>query len=116
MVSNPVERRSEPRRKPDNFCYVEFKPADESHIYQFRIWDLSFKGMCLLVRADSDILNRLKIDDVLEMTYYPEDSHQPPQILKTQIRHITLEKEGRFKGHYLMGLLILESRGQLDKE
>jgi hypothetical protein len=114
VASMSVERRSEPRRKPDKYCYVELKPTETGITYQFRIWDLSSRGMCLLVRPDSDILTQLHLDDELEMSFHPEGPPRPPQVLTTRIRHITLEAEGRFKGHYLVGLLILESREETD--
>lgn len=109
MVSQHWGSRSEPRNKPDKFCYVEFKPNQGSSIYQYRIWDLSSVGLCILVRQDSEILQMLHIDDVLEMNYHSEDTAAPPEPLEVRIRHITLQQEGRFKGHYLVGLLILNA-------
>jgi hypothetical protein len=67
--------------------------------------------MCLLVKINSDILSKLEIGKVLDMKYYPEDLSQKPAILKTQIMHITLENQGRFKNHYLIGLVILSKNG-----
>ena len=62
----------------------------------------------MLVRDDSDLLKKLEIGDVLDMTYYPADMSQSFKIMKTQIKHITLEEQGRFKGHHLVGLSILK--------
>jgi len=41
---------------------------------------------------------------------YPTDSSSPPEYLKTQIKHITKDEQGRFKGHTLVGLLVLEKQ------
>jgi hypothetical protein len=67
--------------------------------------------MCLLVKTDSDILSNLEIGKVLDMKYYPDDLSQKPVVLKTKIVHITLEGQGRFKDHYLIGLAILSKNG-----
>ena len=102
------ERRSGPRTKPEKYQSAEFRVTETSCLYQFKIWNVSSKGSCLLVREDSDILNKFEIGDVLDMKYYPADLSQSPDLLKTKIIHITLENQGRFKGHYLVGLLILK--------
>ncbi|MCK4485159.1 MAG: hypothetical protein KAU38_00170 [Desulfobacterales bacterium] len=41
---------------------------------------------------------------------YPTDSSSPPEYLKTQIKHITKDEQGQFKGHSLVGLLVLEKQ------
>lgn len=64
--------------------------------------------MCIAVKADSGLLKHLSVGDVLNIKYYPTDSSRPAEYLKTQIRHITKDEQGRFKEHFLVGLLILE--------
>jgi len=44
------------------------------------------------------------------MKYYSSDASLPPENLTTQIKHVTKEEEGRFQGHYLVGLFILENQ------
>ncbi|MCK4390223.1 MAG: PilZ domain-containing protein [Desulfobacterales bacterium] len=108
-MSNLVETRCEPRTKEDQYYSVEFEVPSATFAYQFRIWNLSSKGICVVVKDDSDLLKHLKVGDVLNMKYYPTDS--PSQIhLRTEIKHITKEEQGRFKGHTLVGLLILEKQ------
>jgi hypothetical protein len=72
------------------------------------MWDISPKGICVLVKEDSDLLNHLKVGDILDLKYYTTDSSRPIEYLKTEIRHITKDEKGRFKGLYLVGLSILE--------
>jgi len=105
-----IERRSEPRRIIDRYYSVEFSLPDCAFVYQFRIWDMSSKGMCVLVKEDSDLLNHMKVGDILKLKYYTTDSSKPVEFLKTQIKHITRDERGRFKGVYLVGLSILESQ------
>lgn len=110
MTSNQVEKRAEPRTELEKYHSVEFKVGEFASVYQFKIWNMSSKGMCLLVREDSNILEDLEVGNVLDMKYHTTDFSLPPEELKTQIKHITKEDQGRFKGHYLIGLLILENQ------
>lgn len=101
------EQRSEPRSLTDQYHCVEFQIYSIGLFYQFKIWDISTKGMCLLVKENSGVLNHIKVDDVIDMKYYPKESSASIEEIKTQIRHITKSEHGRFKGHYLVGLSIL---------
>ena len=100
------EKRVESRTKPEKYHSIEFEIPESGCLYQFKIWDMSSRGSCLLVRNDSDVLKKIEVGDVLNMKLYPDDLSQPPEILKTKIIHITPEDQGRFRGHHLVGLLI----------
>lgn len=110
LTNSTKEKRSELRAKTETFRSVEIKAPDLGYFYQFKIWDISTKGMCVLVREDSRILKKLYVNLVLDVKFYPSDPKLAPEFLKTEIRHITKEKRGRFKGHSLIGLLILENQ------
>ena len=107
MADNLHERRSEPRSIIDRYYSVEFSLSGCSFVYQFRIWNISSKGICVLVKEDSDLLNHVKVGDILNLKYYTTDSSRPIEFLKTEIKHITKDEQGRFKGVYLVGLSIL---------
>lgn len=111
MISDRKEKRREPRTEVDQYYSVELSIADASLSYQFRIWNLSSRGICIVVKKDSDLLKHLKVGNILNMKYYPTDSSCPKEYLKTQIKHITKDKEGRFRNHALVGLFILEKQG-----
>ncbi len=110
MTANVEEKRSEPRTESEKYHSVEFKETESGHLYQFKIWNMSSKGMCLVIREDSAILNDLEVGKVLNMKYHTTDFSLPPEELKTEIKHITKEDQGRYKGHHLVGLLILENQ------
>jgi len=110
MTNNPAERRSEHRRIVDKYYSVEFLISDLEFAYQFKIWNISSKGVCVLVREDSDLLNHLEVGDILNLKYYTTDSSHPVEYLKTEIKHVSKDEEGGFKGLYLVGLSILESQ------
>ena len=92
-----MERRSEPRGIIDRYYSVEFSLRGCSFVYQFKIWNVSAKGICVLVKEDSDLLNYLKVGDILNLKYYTTDSSQPGELLETEIKHITKDDQRRFK-------------------
>jgi hypothetical protein len=102
------ERRTERRRIDDRYFSVELTVGIMGPAYRCRIRDLSSKGLCILVPANSVILEHLKVGAVITMTYHPETPFGPGERLETEIRHITADPECPFKGHVLIGLKILE--------
>jgi len=102
-----IERRSEPRKSPEQYYAVEFSIEGLELPYQFRIWNMASKSMCVIVKEGSDILPRLKVGDKLNIKYYGGGSVGKAESRPTAIRHITKSDDGRFKGHYLIGLEIL---------
>jgi hypothetical protein len=106
-----AERRSEPRFPASQYYSVEFSINGLNMSYQFKIWNMASQSMCVLVREDSEILPRIKVGDILDMRYYTGSSSSPSEDLKTEIRHITKD-DGRFKGHYLVGLSIVSEEDQ----
>ena len=103
-----LNRRSESRSIVDQYFSVELLISDLVPIaYQFKIRDISSSGMGFLVKEDSDLLQHLKVGEVINMKYNPVESSEQPKHLKTEIKHITPDEQGRFKGHYLVGLAIL---------
>ena len=110
MADNYVDRRSESRAIIDQFYSVEFAIGDTPSLYQFKIWNMSSRGMCLLVKEGSDILKSLKVGDIVDMKYYTVEVSKPTNYIKTEIKHITKDDEGRFRGHYLIGISILEDQ------
>lgn len=105
--STESERRVESRSLPKQYHSVQFTKQGLNITYQFKIRNISTKGMCILVRQDSHVMNHLKEGDILDMQYYHESGKRPADKSKTKIIHITKGKPGQFEGHYLVGLSIL---------
>ena len=101
------ERRVENRTVAGKFHSVQFTAHGLETFYQFKLWNISQKGMCILVKENSAVLKHLKTDDIIEMTFYAADNKGENPNLNTQIKHITKNQDGRFEGHYLIGLEIL---------
>ncbi len=49
-----------------------------------KIWDISSKGICVLVKEDSNLLNYLKVGSVSELKYYTNNTYKPIEYLKTK--------------------------------
>ena len=105
------DKRSEPRKILDQYFSIEFSISKMLPVHQFKIRDLSPSGIGILVNESSAVLDHLEAGSVLEMKYNPKDLSDLPEYLKTEICHITKVEEGKYKGHYLVGMLILE-RGE----
>jgi hypothetical protein len=108
MGSTEPERRIEHRRIVDEYYSVEFSISGIEMTYQFKIWNISTKGLCLLVRPESDILRRLKVGETIQMKFYRDDASKPADFINTKIYHITKDDTGKFRGHYLIGLGIAQ--------
>lgn len=102
------ERRVESRTTPDKYHSVQFTKQGLDITYQFKIWNISTKGMCILVRQDSPVLSHLKVGDILDMSYYLESGKRPAEDSRTEIIHITKGEPGHYEGHYMVGLSKIE--------
>ena len=93
----------------DNFYSVEFQVEKAEIMYQFKIWKIPAAPDFVLVKEGSDIINWIQPGDILSMTYYSSDRSNPKQQLSTQILNICRQDVGRFRGHYMVTLGIIEN-------
>ena len=110
MVEKNREKRAEPRSIVDEYHHVEFSVGREYLVYTCRIWNQSPSGMCIVLKAGSEVLSHIKRGDVLVMKYYKEGRPEGAVECRTKIVHVTRAETGRFKGHYKVGLLMLEGQ------
>src|SRR4030042_3427946 len=68
-----TEKRSEPRRIVEEYYGVEFSISGVEMVYQFKIWNISTKGLCVLVRPESDLLKHLRVGETIQMTFWRDD-------------------------------------------
>lgn len=104
--ANYTDQRNEKRYPAGDLECVEFKPPDLQMGYKFRLRDVSNSGMCIVVNENSELLRYIKKGEIYEMKYFPENSE--PCKLKTEIIHISKQNNGKFKGHILVGLEIVD--------
>ncbi|MGD8229594.1 MAG: hypothetical protein PVI20_17590 [Desulfobacteraceae bacterium] len=77
---------------------------------QFKVWHKASTYMCFVVNEGSDVLERLRVGDTLNLRYYDTDLVFPSEYLETEIRNIKKNDQGRLKGRYLVDLEILEAK------
>lgn len=102
-----TERRSESRESASQLHSVEIK-LPGLPIYLFKLKDISPMGACFLVKENSAILNHLQAGQTLNIEYHFADTSILPKVFKSEIKHLTKLEKGRFKGHFLVGVLILK--------
>jgi hypothetical protein len=83
---------------------VEFSVSGSHFLHQFKIRKLAASSMGVLVGKNSEIIDLLKVGDVIKMKYNPENAFLSADLMDTEIRSITKESQGRFNGHYFIGL------------
>jgi hypothetical protein len=109
------ERRSEPREPSKKFHSVEMKLASLP-IYLFKLKEISSKGACFMVKEGSAILKHLKVGQILNMRYHADDEMEPSEVFKSEIMHITKVLENPHKGHYAVGIMLLEKQIQINPQ
>lgn len=79
-----------------------------SPLYQLKVRDLSAEGAGMVVRADSNLLQRIKVgQEVGVRVVLPRGSKGPSGQYLSRVEHITELQEGPFNGHMLVGLSFL---------
>lgn len=104
------DKRREKREPASSYHSVEINLGPPFPIYQFGLKDISSRGMCILVRAESPILRHIKVGAMLDVKLYSMDALRAnvTRHLKAEIRHITEGTPCGFAGSHLVGLRIKE--------
>jgi hypothetical protein len=110
LANKLMGREPDLGKKVDQYYSVEFSFEALGVIYQFKIWETASTVMSVLVKENSRILPWLKVGDKLNMKYYSTDLVYPIESLNSEICYITKQDQGRLRGHYLVGIEILESQ------
>ncbi len=98
-----------PRSYCDQYSSVEISNGTIDFSYHFKLWDIASTSMCILVKENSKIVSQLKEGDTFDMKYYTSDPLFPAEYRRTAIQNINKDSNGRFKGHYLVHLEILDT-------
>ena len=110
ITNRPWDLGSHSSKNAEVYHSVEVTLKELSANYQFKLRCMGSSPMCFLVKENSRILKMVKVGDTLKMKYYSSDSGYHAEYLNTQIKDITKKDQGRFKGHCLVGLQILEDQ------
>jgi hypothetical protein len=93
------------------YTSVEFHIQNMGAVYQSKIWEVPLKGLFFLVKEGSSVLAHLRTGDEIKARYTSANRRKPGNYIKTRIRYIIQEQTGRFKGHHLVGLSLMEEPG-----
>ena len=102
-----LDAQSESVMQVSQFHSVEFSISGLDLSYQFRLWNKDPEPMHVIVREDSDLLRWLKIGKRFNFKYYSNELSCVVEPMETEIVNIAKADEGRFKGHYIVSLLIV---------
>ena len=92
------------------YTSIEFHIQNMGAVYQSKIWEVPLKGPFFLVKEGSSVLAHLQTGDEIKARYTQVNQRKPGDFIKTRIRYIMNEQTGRFKGHYLVGLSLMEEQ------
>jgi hypothetical protein len=99
-----VDRRCEPRATELPNQRAEFK-LTYVPVYQLKVRDLSAKGAGIVVKADSNVLKMIQVGQELDVKMIPATG--PLGYQRSRVAHVTELKEGRYRGHMVVGLSFL---------
>ena len=110
MLKNPFEeKRSEPRKTPEKYSSVEFITNDIVPVHLFPVYNESITGLGIIAKEGCAALKHLEVGSVMKAKFKLTEIGGGFENREVEIRHITKDGEDRFKGHYLIGLKILDS-------
>ena len=102
-----------PESKKPRYHSVEFSVDGIVYPYQFKLRNMSQEMMHVIIMENSDILSGIEVGKILKMKYYFDDFSRSSAHFQTEIKNINRIAEGRFKGHYMVGLSILEDQNEI---
>ena len=108
------ERRAKPRKIQLRNYRVEIKLIG-APIYQFRVKDVTPDGAGILIKEDSKFLSMVEVGQIVDADFISPKGTDPTGNYKVEIRHITKPNKEINKGHYLVGLSILEKLDHLEE-
>jgi hypothetical protein len=108
-IASSMEIASDSKTIINKYYSVQFFLNDTGLTYLFKLRNTSENGLCILVKEDSIISEKLKIGDILDMEYNPIGSSDL-LILKTLINSKNSHDCGN--GHLLIGLSILDEKNE----
>ena len=101
-----MEKRSSKRALSTGFHGAEIKLTGVP-LYQFKLKDISDNGASILIKENSAMINHLEVGQRLQIKFHSNSHPDLNGYFDSKIAHITKNEEGRYKGHYLVGVQIL---------
>lgn len=111
IASNRFENKYRHLRKTDGHLRAEITISRNDLGYQFKLQEIDDHQGCFFVNENSAVLNILDVGTVLDMKYWTAEKIRLVKYVRAQIKNITRQKHEPFKGHYKVGLSILQMKG-----
>lgn len=103
----PPDRRFEQRVNRVSNHRAEFKFTGVP-VYQLKVRDLTSKGAGIIAKTDSNFLRLIQVGQEMEVKLIGfAGAEGPCGRYRSKIEHISELKDGRFRGHMVVGLSIL---------
>lgn len=112
LVNRVVQTGYKPCNNGSKHFCLEIFIEHRMLIYQFPVWDIESTCMFILIKEDSDLLRWLRAGDQLDIKYYSNELMSPSKNMVTEIRNISKQEVGRFRGHYLVKLKAIREQDQ----
>ncbi len=109
--SNPFEKKYQHLRKIDSHLRAEIKISRDGLGYQFRLREINDNQGCFFISENSSILKILDTGSILDMKYWTADKTRTVKYVTAKINGIAKQSHEPFKGHYKVGLSIMETKG-----
>ena len=111
IASNRFENKYRHLRKTDGHLRAEIKISRNDLGYQFKLQEIDEHQGCFFISENSAVLNILDVGRVLDMKYWTAERNRLVKYVRAQIKDISQQKQQPFKGHYKVGLSILQMKG-----
>lgn len=111
IANNRFENKYRHLRKVDSHLRAEIKISRNDLGYQFKLQEIDEHHGCFFVSENSAVLNILDVGSVLDMKYWTAEKIRLVKYVRAQIKNITRQNHEPFKGHYKVGLSILQMKG-----
>ena len=108
MKDKSTEKKIEERKNTDKYSSMEFISNDFIPVHMFPVYNIPPTGIGIIVREDSAALKHLKVGRIMDAKF-KLSKLGGIESCKVEISHITMDDKDRLKGHYSIGLSILES-------
>jgi hypothetical protein len=95
----------------DSSYSVEIKLNGFLIVYLSKLRTLNGDGPCFIVKQNSIMMKRLRVGLGLELRCWSPKNAYAAKYFKAKTKHITLQHDGPFRGHYLVGLTIEAEKG-----
>ena len=82
--------------------------------YQFKLYRVASDSMQIIIKHNSGILDKMKQGQIFNLKYYSNKNHCSVSYHDTLVRNVAKADTGRFKGHYLVDLVIMKNSDNIE--